>query len=123
VNDTGYPLVIRGINSPGAVTFQIYGVDDGRYVTLSDPVAENINPPAYALVEYTDDLPPGHKSVYNDAYNAFDASVTRTVYSKTGEVILEETYHAHYKMLPKYTRVGRSEGDPRAGKVVRVRVN
>ena len=30
VNDTGYPLVIRGINAPGEVTFQIWGVDDGR---------------------------------------------------------------------------------------------
>jgi vancomycin resistance protein YoaR len=121
VNDTGYPLVIRGINSPGAVTFQIFGVDDGRTVTLSEPVVENTVRPSYQLWEYTNDLAPGRRSKYNDAYSAFDSSVVRTVYNKAGEVILEENYKSHYKQLPAYIRVGRSEGDPRDGRVVRVR--
>jgi vancomycin resistance protein YoaR len=121
VNDTGYPLVIRGINSPGAVTFQIFGVDDGRTVTLSEPVVENTVKPDYQLWEYTNDLAPGRRSKYNDAYSAFDSSVVRTVYNKAGEVILEENYKSHYKQLPAYIRVGRSDGDPRDGRVVRVR--
>jgi len=121
VNDTGYPLVIRGINSPGAVTFQIFGVDDGRTVTLSEAVVENTVRPSYQLWEYTNDLAPGRRSKYNDAYNAFDSSVVRMVYNKAGEVILEENYKSHYKQLPAYIRVGRSDGDPRDGRVVRVR--
>jgi len=121
VNDTGYPLVIRGINSPGAVTFEIFGVDDGRTVTLSEAVVENTVKPDFQLWEYTDDLAPGRRSKYNDAYNAFDSSVVRTVYNKAGEVVLEETYKSHYKQLPAYIRVGRSEGDPRNGRVVKVR--
>ena len=123
VNDTSYPIVIRGINGPGSVTFEIFGVDDGRTVELTEAVVENIKKPEYALIEYTDDLPPGRHSRYNDPYSAMDSSVTRTVRNRAGEVVIEETYKSHYKMLPAYTRVGRSPGDPRDGKVVRVPVN
>jgi vancomycin resistance protein YoaR len=123
VNDTGYPLVIRGINGPATVTFQIWGVDDGRTVELSEARVENKVKPNYMLVEYTNDLPPGRRSVYNDAYVAFDSWVTRTVRSRTGEVMIEETYRSHYKQLPRIVRVGRQEGDPRAGRVVRVRLD
>jgi hypothetical protein len=115
--------VIRGINSPGAVTFQIFGVDDGRTVTLTEGTMENIKEPEFALIEYTNDLAPGRKVRYNDAYNAFDSEVTRTVRDRDGNVMIEETYKSHYKMLPQYTRVGRQEGDPRHGRVVRVRVD
>ena len=45
------------------------------------------------------------------------------IYNKTGEVMIQETYKSHYKQLPAYIRVGRSEGDPRAGRVIKVRVN
>ncbi len=122
VNDTGYPLVIRGINAPGAVTFQIWGVDDGRTVTLSEARVENTIKPTYSLLEYTSDLPPGRRDTFNDAYNAFDSFVTRTVKNAAGETVLEETYRSHYKQLPKYVRVGRSDGDPHSGKVVHVPV-
>jgi vancomycin resistance protein YoaR len=123
VNDTGYPLVIRGINGPGSVTFEIYGVDDGRTVELTEPRIENIVKTPYMLVEYTNDLPAGRRNRINDAYDAFDAWVTRTVRDASGAVIIEETYHAHYKQLPAYVRVGRGEGDPRDGRVVRVRID
>ena len=123
VNDTGYPLVVRGINSPGAVTFQLWGVDDGRTVEMSEARIENTESPTYALLEYTNDLPPGRRDHLNDAYDSFDSWVTRIVRDATGAVVIEETYKSHYKMLPAYTRVGRSDGDPRAGRVVHVRLN
>lgn len=121
-NDTPFPLVVRGINSHGAVTFQVWGVDDGRTVEFSEPRIENVVKVPYMLVEYTDGLAPGRRVRVNDAYDAFDAWVTRTVRDADGAVILEETYRSHYKMLPAYVRVGRSEGDPRSGRVLRVRV-
>jgi vancomycin resistance protein YoaR len=122
-NDTGYPLVIRGINAPGAVTFEIWGVDDGRTVEFSAPRIENLVAPDYMNVEYSDQLPAGHRNKLNDAYEAFDAYVTRTVRDAAGNIIVEETYHSHYKMLPAYTVVGRSPGDPAASRVVEVPVD
>ncbi|MGI8929654.1 MAG: VanW family protein, partial [Candidatus Limnocylindrales bacterium] len=121
-NDTGYPLVVRGINNLGAVTFEVWGVDDGRTVTLSEPRIENVVKVPYMLVEYTDALTPGRRVRVNDAYDAFDAWVTRTVRNADGVVILEETYRSHYKMLPAYVRVGRTDGDARSGRVVKVRL-
>lgn len=123
VNDTGYPLVIRGINGPGSVTFQIWGVDDGRTVEFSETTVENTVRPDFMYVEYTNDLAPGRRDRVNDAYEAFDAAVTRIVRDSSGNVIIQETYRSHYKQLPAYVRQGRTDGDPRAGRVVRVRVN
>jgi hypothetical protein len=114
--------VIRGINGPGSVTFQIWGVDDGRTVEFSETTVENNNKPDIMYVEYTNDLAPGRRDRVNDAYEAFDSSVTRTVRDASGNVMIQETYRSHYKQLPAYVRVGRTEGDPRAGRVVRVRV-
>ena len=121
-NDTGYPLVIRGINNPGAVTFEIWGIDDGRTVQFSEPRIENQVAPNYMWVEYTDQLPAGRRVKVNDTYDAFDAYVTRTVTNAAGQVTTEETYHSGYRMLPTYVRVGRGPGDPASGKVVKVPV-
>ena len=122
VNDTGYPLVIRGINAVGAVTFQVWGVDDGRTVTFSEARVQNTIKPTFSLLEYTNELSPGRRVLINDAYDAFDSFVTRTVRNASGETVIEETYRSHYKQLPKYVRVGRTDGDPHSGKVVHVPV-
>jgi vancomycin resistance protein YoaR len=122
VNDTGYPLVIRGINGPGSVSFQIWGVDDGRKVEFSETTVENTVKPDFMYIEYTNDLAPGRRDRVNDAYDAFDATVTRTVRDSSGNVIIQETYRSHYKQLPAYVRQGRTDGDPHAGRIVRVRV-
>jgi hypothetical protein len=58
----------------------------------------------------------------NDSYDAFDAAVTRTVRDAAGNLILQETYRSHYKQLPAYIRQGRTDTDPHAGRVIRVRV-
>ena len=91
-------------------------------MTLSEARVENTVKPTYSLLEYTSDLSPGRHDTFNDAYNAFDSSVTRTVKNAAGETVIEETYRSHYKQLPKYVRVGRTDGDPHSGKVVRVPV-
>jgi vancomycin resistance protein YoaR len=121
-NDTGYPLVIRGINGPGTVTFEIWGVDDGRTVELSQPRIEDQVAPSFMYVEYTDQLPDGRRDHVNDVYQHFDAYVTRTVRNAAGEVTIEETYHSGYRMLPEYVRAGRGPGDPASGKIVKVPV-
>jgi vancomycin resistance protein YoaR len=122
VNDTGYPLLIKGINTPGGVTFELWGVDDGRTVELSQALIKNIVKPSEMLLEYTDELTPGRRVKENDAYDSFDSWVTRTIRDASGQVILEETYHSHYKMLPEYVKVGREPGDPASGKVKHIPV-
>ncbi len=110
VNDTGYPLIIRGINSPRAVTFQLWGIDDGRTVQLSDPVITNLQAPDYATYTYTGQLPPGKHRKQFDAYEAFNAAVTRTVRNAAGEIVLQETYRSKYRMLGAQYLVGHAPG-------------
>jgi vancomycin resistance protein YoaR len=110
VNDTGYPLIIRGINSPRAVTFQLWGIDDGRTVQISDPVITNLQAPDYATYTYTSQLPPGKRRKQFDAYEAFDAAVTRTVRNAAGEIVLQETYRSKYRMLGAEYLLGHAPG-------------
>ena len=41
-NDTAYPVLIKGINARGKVTFELYGIDDGRTVEIQNPRVENV---------------------------------------------------------------------------------
>jgi vancomycin resistance protein YoaR len=113
-NDSAYPVLVKGINQRGKVTFEVWGVNDGRTVDLSDPDIQNIVK-AGAWFEYSDDLPPGQKKFKQDGYDSFDASVTRTVRDAQGNVLHVDTWVSHYKKLDAITLVGRYPGDPIAG--------
>ncbi|HUR16450.1 MAG TPA: VanW family protein, partial [Candidatus Limnocylindrales bacterium] len=113
-NDTGYPVLIKGINRPGKVVFELYGIDDGRTVELSEPRVENVVQ-AEAWFQYTDELPPGRREFKQDRYHSFDSWVTRTVRDAAGNVIHEDTFFSHYKKLDAITLVGRYPSDPPAG--------
>lgn len=114
VNDTTHNILIRGIPGHSRVIFEIYGVDDGRTVKLSEPRIENRRE-AQMYMEYTDDLAPGETDHVNDNYDAFESWVKRTVRDANGKVIHEDTWHSSYRLLNGLTMVGRYRGDPDAG--------
>jgi vancomycin resistance protein YoaR len=104
-NDTAYPILIRGINGPGRVTFQIYGHATGRRVVLSAPVIANYHR-ATDQVQSTTSLRPGVRERVEWPADGFDAWVTRTVYDAAGQVMHRETYHSHYATITGLTLVG-----------------
>jgi vancomycin resistance protein YoaR len=114
VNDNQYPVLIRGINRPGEVTFELYGVDDGRTVELSEPRVENAKA-ANEFYEYTDGLAPGVKQRVEYSVNGFDSWVTRIVRDASGAIIHEDEFKSNYKTITGIIAVGRYPGDPRAG--------
>jgi vancomycin resistance protein YoaR len=118
-NDTQYPILIKGINAHNKVTFEIWGVDDGRTVQWSQPDVENVNP-GIRLYEYTDSLAPGQKKWVNDPYNGMDVTVVRTVRDANGNVIHLDTFKSHYRRLDGITLIGRYPGDPKAGTTIPV---
>ena len=117
VNDTAYPLLIRGINEQGVVTFQIFGVDDGRTVEFSDPV---VTDPVASVdyVKYVDTLPAGAKKRVEFNADGMDVSVTRTVRDAAGNILHEDTFLSDYKTVNGLSEVGRYPGDPPAGTVI-----
>lgn len=114
VNDTQYPILIRGINTPGAVTFELYGVPDGRTISLSTPVITNAQS-AQDWYQYTDALGPGVQNRVEFAVNGFDAVVVRTVKDAAGIIIHQDTYKSNYKTITGLVMVGRYPGDPPSG--------
>ncbi len=116
-NDTAYPVLIKGINTRGKVTFELYGVDDGRTVQLSDPTITNIIA-GQVYLQYSDDLPAGVRRKVQDRYDSFDSAVTRTVRDAQGNIIHSDTFTSHYRALPLITLVGRYVGDPPAGTLI-----
>jgi vancomycin resistance protein YoaR len=114
VNDLQYPVLIRGINGSGIVTFELYGVPDGRTVELSEPVVEEYTE-AEEFYVYSDDLAPGQRSRLEYAVNGFKSVVVRTVRDAAGDVIHEDTFRSRYKTITGMVEVGRYPGDPKAG--------
>ena len=107
-NDTPYPILIRGINTYGHVTFQLYSANLGRRVILSKPIVKNYRP-AGDSVQYTTSLAPGvrYRAEYPTA--GFDSWVTRTVIdTTTGKVIHQETYYSHYARITGLLLIGAS---------------
>ena len=107
-NDSPYPILIRGINTPGHVTFQLYSANLGRKVILSTPIVKNYRP-AGDSVQYTKSLAPGVRYRVEYPTAGFDSWVTRTVIDvATGKVIHKETYYSHYARITGLLLIGAS---------------
>jgi hypothetical protein len=99
------------------VTFELYGVPDGRTVELSEPVVEN-ETTAEDYFEYTDELAPGQRDRIEYAVDGFEATVVRIVRDAQGNVSHEDTFKSRYKTITGTVLVGRYPGDPPAGRRV-----
>lgn len=106
-NDTAYPIIIRGYNAYGVVTFELVGVADGRVVSFTEPVTWN-HRAATDVVEYTDELPPGVEERLEYPHDGFEASVTRTVTDAAGALIHQEVYYSNYGVVNGIVREGRA---------------
>ncbi len=113
-NDSGYPILIRGINHRRSVKFQIFGIDDGRKVTLSTPDVTNERK-SHTYYQFTDALGPREKKRTEYAADGFNSVVVRTVRDASGGIIHEDTYRSNYRKVDGIIQVGRATGDPKAG--------
>jgi len=106
--------VIRGINKKRTVTFQIWGVPDGRTVSLSDPKVTN-KQPASEYYEFTDSLAPRETKIDEYKADGFNSVVIRTVRDASGNIIHQDTITSSYRRVNGIILVGRYPGDPPAG--------
>ena len=116
-NDSDYPILIRGLYSFGRVTFEIWGVPDGRRVDFTKPRIERERE-ATTKIRYTDELEPGVFKRVEFKANGFDAWVTRTVRDSEGAIIHEDTFFSDYHRVDGMFELGRSPGDPKAGTII-----
>lgn len=97
-NDTPGHLLIQTIYEPSRsyLAFEIYGTDDGRIATTTNPIVTDVTPPPED--KYIDDpsLPQGQiKQIDYKAWGA-RARFTYTV-KRAGEVTYQKTFYSNYQ--------------------------
>ena len=109
-NDTKHSILIRGIRTRkggrGYVTYEIWGVNDGRTVSIGRPVVRNVRK-AITTVETVDTLAHGVREQVEYPSNAMDVSVTRVVRNAAGSVVHREVFYTHYVLWNGRIEVGR----------------
>jgi vancomycin resistance protein YoaR len=111
-NDTESPILIHGINGYGVVTFEAWGIPDGRTVSFSRPsISSWVN--ATDSVKEVNTLPPGVRRRTESPIDGFNAVVVRTVRSSAGAVLHEDTWFSHYAAIKGVVEVGKAKPKPR----------
>ncbi len=109
-NDTGHPILIRGIkirgsNGRGYVRYEIWGISDGRQVTIGKPVVTNLRK-AVTRTVVVSTLRTGVRKQTEYPSNGMDVSVSRVVRDAGGTVIHHEVYRSHYVLWNGRIEVG-----------------
>jgi vancomycin resistance protein YoaR len=116
-NDMEYAVLVRGVNRPGRVIFEIWGVPDGRTVSFSEPDV-TMKPRPVEKVQYVTSLAPGERRRVEWPVQGMNVTVVRIVRDANGNVIHRDTFRSNYKTINGITQIGWQEGDPRPGKIV-----
>ena len=104
-NDTANPIVIRSYTGSGWVRFDVWGVPDGRTVSLSAPSTSN-HRAARDIVVVDSSMAPGTARRVEYPHNGFYAVVTRTVRAADGSVLHSDVWESNYRVVNGETRVG-----------------
>ena len=114
-NDSKYPIVIKSISKKRSITFQVWGVTDGRTVTIADPVVTN-EVTAQSFYQFTNDLAARVTAATDDyLVDGFDAVVGRTVRDAAGQIIHQDSFRSHYTKVDVVVLLGRCNNDPVSG--------
>jgi vancomycin resistance protein YoaR len=109
-NDMDHPIVIRSFRyragGRGWVRYEIWGIPDGRKVSLSRPSVANVQK-AVTDVRYVDRLKHGVREQVEYPANGMDVSVTRVVRTAGGRVLHRDVYRTHYRLWNGLIEIGR----------------
>ncbi|HWQ11347.1 MAG TPA: VanW family protein [Roseiflexaceae bacterium] len=119
-NDTAAPVVIAATTDQAAatVTFELWGVSDGRTVTYAGPRARNIVRPGAPIWQYDPTLPPGTTRQLVHGRPGMDVTLVRTVTLPDGRVLRQETYATRYRPWEDYYRYGPGVTPPPGSRVL-----
>ncbi len=105
VNDTGNYLLLQGAAKNNEVTFELYGVQDGRKVEISKPILSNLIPAPPTRFVPTAELSLGETKCSEIPKEGITADVTYTVTYADGMVKVK-TFHSVYAPWQKVCLVG-----------------
>ena len=109
-NDMDNPIVIRTYRyrsaGRGWVRYEIWGIPDGRKVSIGKPVVTSLLKATTQTV-YVSTLRTGVREQTEYPSNGMDVSVTRAVRDRHGRIIHRETYRTHYVLWNGRIEIGR----------------
>lgn len=107
-NDTRGPVYIFTSSNPQAatVTFQVYGVDDGRSVSYAGPYIKNVVKPGPAVWQYDRTLKPGEVKQLVHGRNGMEVNYIRTVRMPNGSLKHYNNFYTKYKPWEDYYLYG-----------------
>ncbi|HEX7042171.1 MAG TPA: VanW family protein [Patescibacteria group bacterium] len=97
-NDTGHYILIQSVVDPSTLrlTFNLYGVSDGRQVTMTTPVVTGQTPAPAPLYQDDPTLPKGVTKQIDFSAAGAHVSFSRTV-TKNGKEIINDTFISNYR--------------------------
>lgn len=109
-NNTGSYILLQSKidKANGILTFNIFGVKDGRTVNISNPIIQNQTPPPPELRITDDTLPKGTILQIDPPAQGVDVSIQRSV-TKNNQTLLQDTITSHYYPWQAVYKVGTKE--------------
>ncbi len=109
-NDMKHEIFIRGVRTRaggiGWVRYEIWGIPDGRTVSLSKPSVSNVREATTQTV-YVDTLPKGQKEQVEYPSDGMNVSVTRVVRTEGGRLLHRNTWVSRYVLWNGRIEIGR----------------
>ncbi len=104
-NDTGHWMLLRTFASSDTLLVALYGTPQNRKVeSQAQPLQINGPPPLKKIPD--PNLPVGTTVVDDSGVSSSSTSVHRLVYTATGKLLYDDTFHSTYRSSPKIVRVG-----------------
>jgi vancomycin resistance protein YoaR len=109
-NDTPGPLLIRASSRGASMTVQVYGVSDGRKVSISKTRILSSTPAPPPAYEFVASLPPGTRKQVDWAVGGMRTTATRTV--TKGDQRLSDTIFNNYRPWRAVYQIGPTRVKP-----------
>ena len=99
VNDRSAPLLIETEVGEGThrLVFRFYSTDDGRRVEMDGPVVTNEMEPGPPIYELDETMAPGTVTKWQSSVGGLTATIERTIYDRSGEVLDRDTFVSKYE--------------------------
>ncbi|MEN9938954.1 MAG: hypothetical protein RLZZ387_5533 [Chloroflexota bacterium] len=120
-NDTAAPVFISAHTDLAAstVTFELWGVGDGRAVSYTGPNTRNVVQPGQAVWQFDPTLPAGKTRRLVHGRPGMDVTLVRTVTLPDGSLLRRDTYNTRYRPWDDYYLYGPGVVPPAGVKIMR----
>jgi hypothetical protein len=122
-NDTAAPVYLASRTEPGSstVTFEVWGVSDGRSVRYDGPHVRNMVQPGAAYWQYDPALPAGATRQLVHGRPGMEVQYLRSVTMPDGSVRHNDSYFTRYRPWDDFYTYGPGVTPPAGSRIVKIK--